>query len=140
MEEFLKQNQKLFPFAEIKERQAASIDLKMITTDEDFAEVWPKFEEDLTEKPEHTLACLGLALHQVSLVETRKQGAFLGCSHMINFFCFRTYGSRCREWQMELKKVPTMLYRTCPSFMHDPLAINQLYNYKILKQIALVRF
>ncbi|XP_026468922.1 uncharacterized protein LOC113372794 [Ctenocephalides felis] len=30
-----------------------------------FSEDWPMFQEDLREKPEYTLNCLGLAMHQV---------------------------------------------------------------------------
>lgn len=39
--------------------------MRALLGDPVFMEDWPMFQEDLREKPEYTLNCLGLAMHQV---------------------------------------------------------------------------
>ncbi|KAJ9579973.1 hypothetical protein L9F63_004356 [Diploptera punctata] len=65
MENFILQNSILYSHTTIEERRAFSVDLKLIKSDAEFMKEWPTFEEDLSENPEHTINCLGLAMHQI---------------------------------------------------------------------------
>ncbi|PSN44603.1 DNA helicase MCM8 [Blattella germanica] len=65
MEDFIIKNKVLYSHTTIEERKAFSVDLKIIKSDDSFLKEWTTFDNDLSENPEHTLNCLGLAMHQV---------------------------------------------------------------------------
>ncbi|XP_023713676.1 DNA helicase MCM8 isoform X1 [Cryptotermes secundus] len=67
MEKFIKKNSSLYSYSAIEERRSFSVDLKSLRNDSDFTSLWPTFEEDLCDIPEHTINCLGLAMHQAVL-------------------------------------------------------------------------
>lgn len=56
----------MFIAADIEDRRSCAIDFKHILDDKSFIEGWTNFEQDVLQEPEHTLNCLGLAVHQVS--------------------------------------------------------------------------
>ncbi|KAG8226903.1 hypothetical protein J437_LFUL007817 [Ladona fulva] len=65
MESFIKRNKVFYSLTEIEERRSYSLDLKRLLAEEELIVQWPTFKDDLSENPEHTLNCLGLAMHQV---------------------------------------------------------------------------
>ncbi|XP_071453404.1 DNA helicase MCM8 [Hetaerina americana] len=75
VENFIKKHSKLYPPVEIEERRAFSVDFKKLVADEEFMKNWPGFENDLCDMPEHSLSCLGIAMHQI--VSTAMDDEFL---------------------------------------------------------------
>ncbi|XP_021920496.1 DNA helicase MCM8 isoform X1 [Zootermopsis nevadensis] len=67
MEKFINRNSSVYSYSVVEERRSFSIDLKNLKSDNDFTSEWATFEEDLSECPEQTINCLGLAMHQVVL-------------------------------------------------------------------------
>ncbi|XP_049789773.1 DNA helicase MCM8-like isoform X1 [Schistocerca nitens] len=65
VEQYIKKNLNLYSASDIMERRSFVIDLKHLMTDDEFKVSWFTFNEELTENPEHTMSCLGLAMHQV---------------------------------------------------------------------------
>ncbi|XP_046388865.1 DNA helicase MCM8 [Ischnura elegans] len=65
VESFIKKHGKLYPAAEIEERRTFSVDFKKLLADEEFTSSWSGFETDLSDMPEHSLSCLGIAMHQI---------------------------------------------------------------------------
>ena len=53
-------------YENIKKKEAFPVDHQSIITDEHLRKLWPQFNEDLYDNPAVTLACLGLAMHQVN--------------------------------------------------------------------------
>ncbi|XP_054257104.1 DNA helicase MCM8-like isoform X2 [Macrosteles quadrilineatus] len=72
-EEYLKRHSQLFNPVDIEERRCCSLDFKHILSDKQFMEDWPDFEQHLLDEPEHTINCLGLAIHQFTLNELEKE-------------------------------------------------------------------
>lgn len=66
VEGFCRRHKTLFLIFEIEERRSCTLDYKILIEDETFFEEWPNFQEDLCDNPEHSLSCLGLAVHQVN--------------------------------------------------------------------------
>lgn len=65
VEAYLKRNNQCFNAEEIEERRYCSLDFKHILQDSQLLENWPSFESDLSDDPECSINCLGLAVHQV---------------------------------------------------------------------------
>ncbi|XP_063243461.1 DNA helicase MCM8 [Bacillus rossius redtenbacheri] len=68
VEKFIAANRKSYSHTDIEVRKAFTINIKTVTNDIDFSESWPNFMEDLTDNPESSLGCVGLAMHQYVLV------------------------------------------------------------------------
>ncbi|KAF4517434.1 hypothetical protein B566_EDAN005043 [Ephemera danica] len=60
---------------EVEEHRAFPIDLRVLKEDEDFVVAWPHFMLELSDSPELTLACLGLAMHQTIVRELNSECA-----------------------------------------------------------------
>ncbi|XP_066995008.2 DNA helicase MCM8 isoform X2 [Anabrus simplex] len=73
METFIRKSIKLYSATDIMERRAFSVDIKSLITDEEFSSSWPTFQVDLSENAEHSLCCLGLAMHQVVVSEIKSK-------------------------------------------------------------------
>ncbi|XP_069669025.1 DNA helicase MCM8 [Periplaneta americana] len=67
MENFIIRNKSLYSYSVVEERRAFSVDLNALKSDSVFLEEWPTFQDDLSEVPEHTINCLGLAMHHIVL-------------------------------------------------------------------------
>ncbi|KAJ8894051.1 hypothetical protein PR048_006661 [Dryococelus australis] len=64
VEKFIAANKKLYSHKDIEERKSFTINIKTVISDIDFTALWPNFLEELTETPDYTLSCMGLAMHQ----------------------------------------------------------------------------
>lgn len=62
-ENYIQHNKDLYSFEKIDEMKAFTVDLKHLLKDEFIAE-WTTFENDLNTQAEHTVNCLGVAMHQ----------------------------------------------------------------------------
>lgn len=71
-EEFIQRHMHLFSFDKIEENQAFVLDLTVVKKDDSFTSVWPNFLEELNTSAEHTLNCLGLAMHQTVIRARQK--------------------------------------------------------------------
>jgi len=65
--EYFQRNIDGLDFQNVKEKEAFPVDHQSITSDEYLLKVWPQFGGDLYDNPANTLACLGLAMHQVTI-------------------------------------------------------------------------
>ncbi|XP_046658470.1 DNA helicase MCM8 [Homalodisca vitripennis] len=72
VEGYLQRNSQLFIASDIEERRCCSLDYKHVTSDTQLAEDWPSFQSDLLDEPDHSLNCLGLAIHQFTLKELER--------------------------------------------------------------------
>jgi hypothetical protein len=66
VERYLHRHCQQFKAVDIEERRCCALDTKDVLGDSRFIEEWSSFEQDLLEEPEHTINCLGLAIHQVN--------------------------------------------------------------------------
>lgn len=73
VEKFINKNSSLHSYSAIEERRSFSVDLISLRNDSDFTSLWPTFEVDLHEIPEHTINCLGLAMHQAVLLALQSE-------------------------------------------------------------------
>ncbi|XP_065348176.1 DNA helicase MCM8 isoform X2 [Cloeon dipterum] len=71
VEGFISRHPGLVKTAEVKERKAFPVNLKMLMSDDVFMDSWPDFANELIDSPEMTLNILGLAMHQ-SVCESLK--------------------------------------------------------------------
>ncbi|XP_026285524.1 DNA helicase MCM8 [Frankliniella occidentalis] len=73
VETFIKKHRRMYPPTEVEERRSYALDIKLISSDENFKTEWPTFKDDLEDEPEHSIGCLGLGMHQVVLLALEEE-------------------------------------------------------------------
>lgn len=66
-ENYISQNDALFPFADIEKKRSAYIDFKDLITNPKLTTEWNNFQEEILEDSEFCLKCMSLAMHQTLL-------------------------------------------------------------------------
>lgn len=61
---------------EIERKGSILVDFKELTNDEEIAKLIPNVANELRDTPEKTLACMGLAIHQVNIHFVRLLSTF----------------------------------------------------------------
>lgn len=69
---FLNQHEQNISIEQLVENKSYLINVDSLNQNAAFVSVWSNFWEDLTNRPIHTLRCLGLAIHQYALEELNK--------------------------------------------------------------------
>ncbi|XP_050529032.1 DNA helicase MCM8-like [Daktulosphaira vitifoliae] len=69
---FLKKYKQNLSIEQLVENKSFLLNVDLLNQDVDFTSVWINFWEDLTNHPNYTLLCLGLAIHQHALDEVNK--------------------------------------------------------------------
>ncbi|XP_050429842.1 DNA helicase MCM8-like [Adelges cooleyi] len=69
---FLNKDKQNISIEQLIENKSYLLNVELLYQDEDFSSVWLNFWEELTNRPNYTLLCLGLAIHQYALDELNK--------------------------------------------------------------------
>lgn len=69
---FLNTHEQNISIEQLVENKSYLLNVESLNQDEDFTTVWSQFWDDLTNRPNYTLQCLGLAIHQYALEELNK--------------------------------------------------------------------
>lgn len=64
-ETFLNDNPTLYDAATVERTQTFQIDVNVLYNDKNIKGLWENFEDDLKNSPNHSISCIGLAIHQV---------------------------------------------------------------------------
>ncbi|KAK6639693.1 hypothetical protein RUM43_007968 [Polyplax serrata] len=68
-ESFLNDNPTLYDAATVERTQTFQIDVNVLYNDKNIKGSWENFEDDLKNSPNHSISCIGLAIHQVVLTQ-----------------------------------------------------------------------
>lgn len=66
---FLSKHEQNISIEQLVENKSYLLNVDFLNNDGDFTSVWSNFWDDLTNRPDYTLHCLGLAIHQYALEE-----------------------------------------------------------------------
>lgn len=69
---FLKTHEQNISIEQLIENKSFLLNVDFLNQNEDFTSVWLNFWDDLTNRPNYSLCCLGLAIHQYALEELNK--------------------------------------------------------------------
>lgn len=69
---YLRKHEQNISIEQLIENKSYLLDVEFLYQNEDFISIWSNFWEDLTNRPNYTLCCLGLAIHQYALEELNK--------------------------------------------------------------------
>lgn len=69
---FLNKYEQNISIEQLVENKSYLLNVDSLNQNEGFVSIWSNFWEDLTNRPKHTLRCLGLAVHQYALEELNK--------------------------------------------------------------------
>lgn len=69
---FLNKYEQNISIEQLVENKSYILNIDCLNQNEDFMSIWPNFWNDLTNHPNYTLHCLGLAIHQYALEELNK--------------------------------------------------------------------
>lgn len=70
-------NQNIYDINNIKKLLWFPLYIQTLHEDAKFMSEWPSFKSDLHDNPEHTLACAGLAMHQIILEKQQRDSTIL---------------------------------------------------------------
>lgn len=69
---FLNKHEQNISIEQLIENKSYLLNVDLLNEDEDFILIWSDFWEDLTNHPDYSLRCIGLAIHQYTLEELNK--------------------------------------------------------------------
>lgn len=69
---FLNKHKQNISIEQLIENKSYLLNVDLLNEDEDFILIWSDFWDDLTNRPDYSLRCLGLAIHQYALEELNK--------------------------------------------------------------------
>ncbi|VVC44308.1 Nucleic acid-binding, OB-fold,Mini-chromosome maintenance protein,P-loop containing nucleoside [Cinara cedri] len=69
---FLNKLEQNMSIEQLVENKSYLLNVESLNQDQDFISIWENFWDDLTHRPNYTLGCLGLAIHQYALDELNK--------------------------------------------------------------------
>ncbi|KAI5705663.1 hypothetical protein M8J75_000698 [Diaphorina citri] len=76
--DFIERHNHLYNVAEIEERRCYLVDIKVLMNDQIFNDQWKTFLQNLSNEPQHTINCLGLAMHHYIISEWRRELGIVG--------------------------------------------------------------